>query len=138
MDQTPIVQNRRQRRSNVLMAAALELSGASLPVKLRNLSAEGALVEGDKLPVEGAEVVFRRQELSVQAKVVWVGGGRCGLSFKEPLAPETVLRHIPTPRPRVRPEFRRPGLAPRSLSSEERRAAAEWNNWRPNLDRPGD
>ncbi|HVF83460.1 MAG TPA: PilZ domain-containing protein [Sphingomicrobium sp.] len=131
------VQNRRQRRSNVLMAAALELSGASLPVKLRNLSADGALVEGDKLPVEGAEIVFRRQELSVAAKVVWVRTGRCGLSFKESLAPETVLRHIPTPRPRVLPEFRRPGLAARSLSSEERRAAADWA-WRPFYDKPGE
>lgn len=119
------------------MAAALELSGTSLPVKLRNLSADGALVEGDKLPVEGAEVVFRRQELTAAAKVVWVGGGRCGVSFKEPLAPETVLRHIPTPRPRVLPEFRRPGLAPRSLSSEERRAAADWA-WRPFYDRAGE
>ena len=137
MDESLRVQNRRERRSHVLMAAALELSGASLPVKLRNLSAEGALVEGDHLPVEGTELVFRRHELSLAARVVWVGGGRCGLSFKEPLAPETVLRHIPTPRPRVLPEYRRPGLAARSLSSEERRAAAEWS-WRPNYDQAGE
>jgi hypothetical protein len=137
MDESLRVQNRRERRSNVLMAAALELSGASLPVKLRNLSADGALVEGDNLPVEGTELVFKRQELSHAAKVVWVGGGRCGLSFKEPLAPETVLRHIPTPRPRVLPDFRRPGLAARSLSSEERRAAAEWS-WRPYYDQAGE
>jgi hypothetical protein len=137
MDESITVQNRRQRRSNVLMAAALELSGTSLPVKLRNLSEDGALVEGDKLPIEGAELVFRRQELSVHAKVVWVRGGRCGLSFKEKLAPETVLRHVPTPRPRVLPDFRRPGLAPRSLNEEEIRAAAEWS-WRPSYDRAGE
>ena len=44
MDQSSNTQNRKVRRSNVLMAASLELSGTSLPVKLRNLSAEGALV----------------------------------------------------------------------------------------------
>lgn len=137
MDESLQVQNRRQRRSNVLMAAALELSGTSIPVKLRNLSADGALVEGDKLPVEGAELVFKRQELSISARVVWVGGGRCGLAFKEDLAPETVLRHIPTPRPRVLPEYRRPGLAVRPLSEEERRAAAEWVR-RPTFDRAGE
>ena len=58
MDQSSNSQNRKARRSNVLMAASLELSGTSLPVKLRNLSAEGALVEGDKLPVEGASIAL--------------------------------------------------------------------------------
>lgn len=136
MDESSTVQNRRQRRSHVFMAAALELSGSSLPVKLRNLSAEGALVEGDKLPVEGAELVFRRQELNVAARVIWVRGGRAGLSFKEPLSPEAVLRHVPTPRPRVLPEFRRPGLQSR-LSDADRKAAADWA-WRPTFDRPGE
>ena len=130
-------QNRRGRRSQVLMAAALELSGSALQVKLRNLSAEGALVEGDNLPVEGAEVVFRRQELSQPARVVWVRGGRAGIQFKEQLSPETVLRHVPTPRPRVLPEFRRPGLTSTQLTEAERRRAAAWS-WRPGHDLVGE
>lgn len=136
MDESHNVQNRRQRRSQVLLSASLELSGAAVPVKLRNLSAEGALVEGENLPVEGAELVFRRQELSLPARVIWVRGGRCGLSFNEPLSPEAVLRHIPTPRPRVLPEFRRPGLSTR-LSDIDRDAASQWG-WRPSFDRPGE
>lgn len=119
------------------MAANLELSGASLPVKLRNLSADGALVEGDKLPVEGTEVLFRRQELSLSARVVWEKGGRAGLSFSEPLSPEAVLRHIPTPRPRVLPEFRRPGIARQDLSPVDSRRAADWM-WRPGRDLIGE
>lgn len=130
-------QNRRQRRSNVLMAAALELSGASIPVKLRNLSADGALVEGERLPVEGAEVIFRRNELAMPARVVWVREERAGISFRDELPPETVLRHVPTPRPRVMPEFRRPGFNQRPLSVGERRLASEWN-CAPNHDLPGD
>lgn len=118
------------------MSAALELSGISLPVKLRNLSAEGALVEGENLPVEGAELLFRRQELSAQARVIWVRGGRCGLAFNFPLSPEAVLRHIPTPRPRVLPEFRRPGLSSR-FTETDRDAASDWG-FRPTFDRPGE
>lgn len=137
MDGDTQLQNRRQRRSQVLMAAALEMSGASHPVKLRNLSADGALVEGDALPVEGAEVVFRRQELGVQARVIWVSDNRAGLQFKESLSPETVLRHIPTPRPRVLPEFRRPGLYPRPLTDSDRRKTADWA-WRPGRDLVGE
>ena len=65
MDQSNAPQNRKNRRSNVLMSASLELSGTSLPVKLRNLSAEGALVEGEKLPIEGASILFRKGDLSM-------------------------------------------------------------------------
>lgn len=115
MDESTACQNRRHRRPNVLMAAALELSGASVPVTLRNLSAYGALVEGDKLPVEGAEILFRRDALAVSAKIAWVRGRRAGLSFNYELPPETLLRHVPTPRPRVLPSFRRPGFSPNTV-----------------------
>lgn len=118
------------------MSAALELSGTSLPVKLRNLSADGALVEAEGLPVEGSEVVFRRQELSVPARVIWVRGGRAGLSFNVALSPEAVLRHIPTPKPRVLPEFRRPGLSSQ-FNEADRDAARAWG-YRPSFDRPGE
>ena len=69
MDQSSSSQNRKNRRSNVLMSASLELSGTSVPVKLRNLSAEGALVESDRLPVEGSSVLFRKGDLSMPGRV---------------------------------------------------------------------
>ena len=110
MDESSPTQNRKSRRSNVLMAASLELSGASLPVKLRNLSADGALVEGDKLPVEGASLLFRKGDLSMAGQVAWVKGRQAGINFAQKLNPEQLLRHVPAPRPRVAPSFRRPGL----------------------------
>ena len=125
MDESSNTQNRKTRRSNVLMAARLELSGTSLPVKLRNLSAEGALVEGDKLPVEGASIVFRKGDLSVPGKVAWAKTRHAGISFERKLRPEQVLRHVPTPRARVKPDFRRPGLKS-ATSDEERRYGEQW------------
>jgi len=110
MDESSQTQNRRTRRSNVLMAASLELSGTSLPVKLRNLSADGALVVGDKLPVEGASLIFRKGDLSVAGHVAWTKGRQAGISFTQKLNPEQLLRHVPAPKPRVTPAFRRPGL----------------------------
>ena len=126
MDQSNNPQNRKSRRSNVLMAASLELSGTSLPVKLRNLSSEGALVEGAKLPVEGAAIQFRKGELSVAGRVAWVKGGRAGISFSHNLEPEQVLRHVPAPRPRVHSDFRRPGLKAQDLTDEEKRFGEIW------------
>jgi hypothetical protein len=126
MEDSSQVQNRRQRRSNVLLTAVIELSGRTLDVKLRNLSADGALVEGDCLPVEGAEVRFKRGDLSVKGKIVWVRGTRAGINFHKELTPEALLRHVPTPRPRVVADFRRPGLAPQPLSASDRRFGAQW------------
>ncbi len=119
-------QNRKTRRSNVLMTASLELSGMSLPVKLRNLSADGALVEGDSLPVEGASILFRKGDLSVKGRVAWAKTRHAGISFDRRLPQEQVLRHVPTPRPRVKPDFRRPGLKSISLTEEERRFGEQW------------
>ena len=126
MDQSNVPQNRRSPRSNVLMQASLELSGTSLPVKLRNLSEDGALVEADKLPVEGSAIVFRRGDLSVPGRVAWVKGGHAGIGFTGKLNPDQVMRHIPQPQARTRPDFRRPGLRSRDLTAEEKRFAEQW------------
>ena len=126
MDESGMTQNRRSRRSNVLMAATIEVSGRALPVTLRNLSAEGALIEGDHLPVEGSCVLFRKKDLAVPGDIAWVSGRRAGVAFDRKLEPETVLRHIPPPRYRVQPSHKRPGLASRDLSPEERRYAEAW------------
>ena len=127
MDESSPTQNRRFRRSNVLLSASIELSGVSLPVKLRNLSSEGALIEGDKLPVEGAEVIFRKAELTLEGRIAWVEGKRAGLAFSEKLDADLVLRHIPAPRPRVKPDFRRPALHTRQLTTEELNIGDRWS-----------
>ena len=126
MDESSQTQNRRTRRSKVLMTATLELSGSALTVKLRNLSAEGALIEGDNLPVEGSKLVFKRLELSVAGRIAWVSGKRAGVTFNTKLEPEAMLHHIPVPKPRVMPDFRRPGLGPRRLSLEEKQIGETW------------
>ncbi|WP_283938148.1 PilZ domain-containing protein [Sphingomonas brevis] len=127
MDQSSASQNRKNRRSNVLMSASLELSGTSLPVKLRNLSSEGALVEGEKLPVEGASLLFRKGDLSVAGTIAWVKGRQAGVSFTQRLDPEQLLRHVPAPRARVTPAFRRPGLT--KFTDEDQGYGGAWH-WR--------
>jgi hypothetical protein len=135
MDESNMNHNRRAQRSNVLLAASIEASGTSLPVKLRNLSTEGALIEGDDLPVEGSEVVFKRNELSVNSRVAWVHGKHAGVAFRRPIAQEDVLRNIPKPRYRVPEDYRRPALVSRTLTADERRLAESWawTPWRDSL-----
>ena len=126
MDESGNIQNRRTRRSQMLMSATLEISGRALKVTLRNLSAEGARVESADLPVEGTQLLFRKGDLAVAGSIIWTEGKQGGIRFEQPLDPATVLNHVPAPRPRKLDEFRRPGLAARPLSEQERTLGENW------------
>ena len=126
MDESSNVQNRRSRRSRMLMSATLELSGRALKVTLRNLSAQGAQVEGTSIPVEGTELLFRKGDLAVVGSIIWTKGKQAGIRFEQALDPATVLNHVPAPRPRKADAFRRPGLANRALTEQERVLAKCW------------
>lgn len=137
MDNSSAAQNRKSRRSQVYFSACLKDVGGTHEVKLRNLSAEGALVEGKDLPLEGTDVIFSRNDLNTPGRVVWVNGDHAGIAFADKLQQEQVLRHVPSPRPAVRPEFRRPGLQCRELSSVEKKLVESWV-WSASPNRPGE
>ena len=126
MEESSFTQNRRSRRSHVLMAASIEAAGIAVSVKLRNLSSEGALVEGDHLPSVGSPVLFRKNELNLAGYVAWISGRRAGIAFDEMLDPDSVLRHVPSPRPKAKFDFRRPRIKATVLSPGERRIAEDW------------
>ena len=130
-------QNRKSQRSQVLLSATLEHGGGSQAVKLRNLSEEGALVESEKLPIEGTTVHFIRNDLNAPGRVVWVSGRYAGIAFSDKLDPAEVLRHIPAPRPKIQPRYWRPGITTTQLKSEQRRLAESWM-WSPSGSRPGE
>ncbi|MCY7271613.1 MAG: PilZ domain-containing protein [Sphingomonas bacterium] len=126
MDESGTTQNRRARRSHVLMAASIEVDGIAVAVKLRNLSPEGALVEAAQLPTVGTSVVFRKKELNLAGRVAWVTAGRAGIAFDTLLDPGAVLRHVPRTKPQPKLDFRRPGIRSGDLSAGERQIAHDW------------
>lgn len=137
MDESSITQNRRSRRSNVLMAAAIETEQGSARVTLRNLSAEGALIEGDEIPAPDAPVLFRKNDLVIRGRVAWVNDRRAGIAFDAKLEPETVLRHIPAKQHRFHPRVKRPGFSAQALSASERRWCETflWDGKLPSVER---
>ena len=104
------------------MAAVIEHDGVVCPVTLRNLSADGALVDGDHGLSAGAQVLFRKNDLAVSGTVAWVEDRRAGIAFAMSLDPDTVLRHVPVPKPIREEVHKRPGFRGR-LSAEDRRFA---------------
>ena len=66
-------------RTNMFIAAVLRGAGGSCPVRIRNLSRSGALVEAPVLPPQGSAVELVRSVYRVSGEVVWRAGSRCGL-----------------------------------------------------------
>lgn len=139
MDESSITQNRRSRRSPVLLTATIYVDGVPVDVKLRNLSEEGALIESDRFPAEGSETIFERKELRLKSRVVWVEAKYAGVAFDVPLNRDEVLRQIPQPKRKMHSDtdFRRPGFTCRPLSEYERQNLERWLATAP-VGRPGE
>lgn len=84
---------RSEARSNVFLAALIDGPGGPLPVRLRNLSPRGALLEGPVLPL-GGEIRLRRGELHVRGRVAWLRDGYCGLQFDSAINVQQWLKRI--------------------------------------------
>ena len=78
------VEDRASPRTNLLLSATAEVGGRDVPVRIRNLSETGALLEGAGLPDAGQMLVLKRGDLHVAATVAWAAGGRRGVRFEGP------------------------------------------------------
>ena len=120
-----MAQNRRSSRSPVLLIAKIEVGGDLVPVTLRNLSSQGALIEGAQLPRDGTVVVFRRSDLALRSEIVWTEGRFAGVRFERPLDRDELLRQVPKPAKKFEPQFRRPGFSS-TLSEQDRKMVQMW------------
>lgn len=75
------VDGRTSARRSIYLAAALRCDGCSSPVRIKNIAATGALVEGGAVPSAGTVVQLVRGDLIVQCVVAWCANGRCGMKF---------------------------------------------------------
>lgn len=75
------VDSRAAPRTSLYLAASLYTDGSSLPVRIRNISETGALLDGAVIPDSGAIVQLIRGELIVDGLVAWAREGRFGLRF---------------------------------------------------------
>ena len=75
-------EHRRAPRSNLFLSASIEAGGTHAPVRIRNLSETGALLEGAAFPAVGTMLTLSRQEVAVVAEVMWSNPPRCGVHFQ--------------------------------------------------------
>lgn len=76
---------RTDQRSHVFLMAVLRAGTTSCPIRVRNISIHGALLEGDGLPSEKQIVALSRGSLSVSGQIAWIAGQHCGIRFSKPI-----------------------------------------------------
>lgn len=74
-------ENPRAPRKNLLLSATIEAGRLRAPVRIRNLSETGAMIDGAVLPEVGTALLLRRLEVEIGATAVWRSDGRCGITF---------------------------------------------------------
>jgi hypothetical protein len=82
------------RRSRVYLDAHVASDGDLMPVKLRDVSQDGVLVEASSPPVEGSSVQLHYANTVVDARVAWTDKGWYGLRFDHPLTAGLLLDHV--------------------------------------------
>jgi hypothetical protein len=101
-----------------MLSASAEAISGHLRVSMLEVSVAGARLSGLRLPAHGKDVMLTCADIEMFGTVVWEDGEQCGIKFDEPLS----LRQLVTLRSASAVSERR------SLSLEERLAAADWLN----------
>lgn len=123
----PVAGKRSAKRARVLLACRLQTPTGEIDARLRDLSRKGALVECQKVPPVGSELVFTRNSVSVPARVAWAGSGRIGLEFAYMIDEQEVLVQLKrTTIDQQQPRFRRPRLFGEDMSEQEKKLARMW------------
>ena len=88
--------SQRAKRHPLIWSGVLHVNGYDAPIRVRNISATGAMVQtSSKVPV-GAEAVLELSEtLSVSATVGWAVGDQVGLRFHTPFDVTQLSRSTP-------------------------------------------
>ena len=72
-------------RSNVFLSAILATEARTVPVRVRNISARGALLDGADLPAAGSAIRIVRGGLTATGEIAWVAETQCGVRFDAPV-----------------------------------------------------
>jgi hypothetical protein len=104
------VEKRKTARETVMFMGTISCANASFPVKLRNLSSDGAMFVGEVVSYAGAWLTLRRNDQTISGRMAWSAEGSGGVRFEDPVDTAGLHRALPTPRQIYPPRCRRPGL----------------------------
>jgi hypothetical protein len=76
---------RREPRFALSLSALVRTEARVVPIRLIDLSRNGAMAETGRPPPAGTRVRLAGERLDVPAYIAWVKGGRFGLAFDTPI-----------------------------------------------------
>jgi len=87
------LRKRRAPRQSSMLVARLHWLNGSTPVRLRNISAEGAMIQAGEDVDEDREIVLEIPDIAaIPGRVRWCRTGQIGIHFDEPLDLATLIR----------------------------------------------
>lgn len=81
-------------RSNVFLTAVIEGPGGPFPVRIRNVSVGGALLEAPRLPPQGTRVDLHRGHLRANGEIAWRNQDQCGVRFNDNIVVAAWVKRI--------------------------------------------
>ncbi|MEM6856460.1 MAG: PilZ domain-containing protein [Pseudomonadota bacterium] len=87
---------RNPKRSSLFVKAWLKAQTCEQEVRIRNLSVDGALLEGAEAPQVFETFTLSCGSSQVNGIVVWAKDGRIGVEFSEPVQGESLLEAFQT------------------------------------------
>lgn len=115
----------------MVLAATLRWDGHNVPVRIANLSPNGALVFADRVPPQDKDITLISSNFEIRGWIAWAGASHAGINFDDPIDVSDLM-----PKARRGPgmvvkdergrDFRRPGFRGNQLTAEERRVLEEW------------
>ena len=76
-------EGRRHPRSHLFVAATLYWDIGSTPVRIRNMSQYGALIEAQLIPEPGAAVILKRGRLETAGEIAWKAERKAGIALSK-------------------------------------------------------
>jgi hypothetical protein len=90
----PETDQRSAGRSNVFLAAVLHGGAGAAPVRIRNISATGALIEATSLPPAGTAVRLVRGDLCAGGELAWTSARHAGIRFADAVDVEAWVKRV--------------------------------------------
>jgi len=116
-------------RYRVLLVAKLVTTTDEQPVKIRDISTWGAMVEGGKLFAKGTDLILKRGATELFGRVAWNNGRRCGLEFDDALSSAELagfIKQSARSEPELPQPFARSGIAPEPLTPQQWATIKAW------------
>lgn len=81
-------------RFNSFLTGIIRFAATSRPIRIRNISSTGALIEGLGLPTVDSSVILSRGSLCADGVVVWCKHQKSGVRFEKPISIEDWLPSV--------------------------------------------